>query len=54
MSMLTIHAYLCIIVRLIPGKECHQMNDVKVRACHLELKDLDLNPFLILLVFHCD
>lgn len=30
------------------------MNDVEVRACYLEPKDLDLNPFLILLDFHYD
>ena len=52
--MLSIHAYLYITIRLIPEKECQQMNDVKVRACRLELKDLDLSPFLILLIFHCD
>lgn len=50
--MLSIHAYMYIALRLIPGKECPQMNDVEGRACCLVPKDLDLNPSLILLVFH--
>lgn len=50
--MLSIHAYMYIAIRLIPEKDCQQMNVVEVRSCSLVPKDLDLNPLLILPVFN--